>query len=191
VRYALLAAVVLALQTWGGFGGVYWDDVRAPANVVLVGIGAGNAADRSLFGTLLFDTAQDEEGFVVMQLPHGYVGGTNIIPHIHWGKTTSAAGDVSFKLDYDCKDIGETFTGALGTTASFTYVIDDGDTDGLHAHAEVTGGFDPGFSGLSGICIFRIWRDVSDDDYAADAELFEFDVHIQMNKPGSQQETVK
>ena len=192
MRYALFVVVgLLGFQNWAVYDGAYWDDLRFPANVIISGPGAGNAADRSLFGTLLFASNQDEEAFLTVQMPHGYVQGTNFIPHVHWSKTTAAGGDVVWKMDYDCKDKGETFTGALGTTATFTYVIDDADTAHLNAKAAISGGFDPGFSIVSGMCIIRIWRDVSEDDYAADAELYEFDIHYQIDQPGSRSELVK
>ncbi len=189
MKYLLSALVVfVGLQTnYGYYDGAFWEDLRFPASIILSGPGSGNAADRSTQGTLLFATNQDEEAFLTMQMPHAYTQGSNLVPHFHWSKTTSAGGDVVFKMDYDCKDIGETFTGALGTTLTMTYIIDDADTASLHA---LTGhaGFDPGFSGVSGMCIVRIWRDVSEDDYAADAELYEFDVHYQFAQPGSRTE---
>jgi hypothetical protein len=161
-----------------------------PANVARIGSGAGNAADIHNLGYLLFDTAQDEEAFYIMQMPHGYKLGTAMEAHVHWAKSTSAGGDVVWKVDYECTDIGETFNNALGTTLTLTYETDDGDTAYLHAYADATLA-DPGFSGVSGICVLRLWRDVSEDDYAADAIVYEFDIHYQMDAPGSYAETGK
>lgn len=173
-----------------------WDDLRAPATVILTGPGSGNAADRSTDGTLLFATNQDEEVFVIFQLPHGYKYGTNLVPHVHWAKSTSAGGDVCWRVDWECKDIGETFTNSPATL-SLAYLVDDADTAFLHAYAEYDGGFDPDSDNVSAICKFRIWRDVSGDgascadDYAADAILYEFDLHYQSDTLGSSQEGVK
>ena len=167
----------------------YYDDLRFPANVARVGAGAGNAADIDLLGYLLYDNVQDEEAFFIAQFPHGYEYGSTVGAHVHWAKSTSAANDVCWRVDYDCKDIGETFTGSLGTTLSLGYVIDDADTANLHALAGYD--FDPAFDSVSGICIFRVWRDVSGDggtcadDYAADAILYEFDLHVKSDRTGS------
>ena len=69
-------------------------------------------------------------------------------------------------------------------------VIDDADTAFLNAYAQVTI-TDPGFSGTSGMCLTRLWRDVSGDDYAADAIVYEFDIHYQRDQPGSRTEFTK
>ncbi len=184
------ALLVVVPQTkFGYYDGVFWDDLRFPANVARVGAGAGNAADIDPLGYLRFDTAQDEEVFYIAQMPHGYVQGTDLEVHVHWAKSTSAGGDVVFKVDYDCKDIGETFTGALGATITLTYEVDDADTQYLHAYADAS--LTPAFNGVSGICIMRLWRDVSEDDYAADAIVYELDLHYQVDQPGSRQETTK
>lgn len=188
VLLSLLAG--LLLQNWAVYDGVYYEALRFPASVASVGAGAGNAVDVDLYGRLLFATNQDEEAFFHVQMPHSYVAATNIIPHVHWAKTTSAGGDVVFKLDYDCKDIGETFTGSLGATLTFAYITDDADTADLHARAGHVG-FDPAFVGVSGMCMMRLWRDVSEDDYAADVVVHEFDVHYQLDQPGSRAEAVK
>ena len=193
-----LASVVLltaGMQGWFAYNATYWTDVRFPASEA--GLGGSNAPDvEASLGYDLFDNVQDEEVFFQVQLPHSYVLGTEIEAHVHWAKSTSAGGDVCWRVDYECKDIGETFANSLGTTISLTYEVDDADTAYLHAIADLTMG-DPGFSGVSGMCIMRLWRDVSGDgascadDYAADAILYEFDIHYQFDQPGSVSEWLK
>jgi hypothetical protein len=205
MKKLLLLVVMMAAFAMGNFYGgsttpsaeaqrwdhwEYWDDVRMPATVALVGQGAGNAADQDTLGYLLFDTAQDEEAFFTMQMPHGYKYGSDMEAHVHWAKSTSAGGDVVFKIDYECADIGETFTNSLGTTLTLTYEIDDSDTAFKHAYADTTL-FNPGFSGVSGMCLMRLWRDVSEDDYAADAIVYELDVHFISDTVGSTNELSK
>jgi len=199
MRYALitLIAFILGGQNWFAYDNVYYEDLRAPAATLSVGVGAGNSADQGLDGTLLFASNQDEEAFMIMQLPHSYLNGSNIEPHVHWAKSTSAGGDVCWAIDWECKDVGETFAGSA--TLPMVYVTDDADTAELHAYAE-TASFDPLCAGLSCICKFRIWRDIdggscsgtpADDDYGADAILYEFDIHYQMDQPGSVGEATK
>jgi hypothetical protein len=172
----------------------FWEDIIAPVTSILIGVGAGTAADRDTDGSLLFATGADEEAFIYLQMPHKYKLGTNIVPHVHWSKTTSAGGDVCWRIDYECRDIGEAFSGT--STVSMSYAEDDNDTAEVHALATVTG-FDPAISALSAICKFRLWRDVSGDggtctdDYGEDARLLEFDVHYQMDRPGSLSQFVK
>lgn len=170
--------------------GVYWDDLRFPPGIA----GRGGAAPADVdanMGYLLFASNQDEDVFFQMQMPHGYKFGTDLRPHVHWAKSTSAVGDVVWKLSYECADMGEVYTNSLGTTVTMTYVVDDEDTAFLNAYASTTM-VNPKFSKTSGMCIMRLWRDVSDpDDYGADAILYEFDVHYQMDIPGSIGELLK
>jgi hypothetical protein len=107
---------------------------------------------------------------------------------------------VCWAVDWECKDIGETFTNSPATVG-LEYVTDDSDTAYKHAYADMaSNSFDPACSGVSCVCLFRIWRDVdggscsgtpSADDYGADAILYEFDVHIKYDTIGSQSETSK
>lgn len=193
---AVAALTVFFGQNWFAYNSVYWDDLRMPANVARVGQGAGTAADIHPLSYLLFDNSSDEEVFYITQMPHGYKLGTDLVAHVHWAKTTSASGDVCFRIDYECADIDEIFTNALGTTLSFAYTVDDGDTAYHHSIAGATLS-NPGFSGVSGMCVIRLWRDVSGDggtcadDYGADAAVYEFDFHYQTDQPGSVGETSK
>ncbi len=194
----LLASVVLltaGFQNWNAYNNVYWCDIRFPASEA--GLGGSNAPDvEPNLGYDLFDNVQDEEVFFQAQMPHSYKLGTAIKAHVHWAKSSSAGGDVCWRVDYECGDIGETYANSLGTTISLTYEVDDADTAYLQALASLTMG-DPAFSAPSGMCIMRLWRDVSGDgascadDYAADAILYEFDIHYQMDQPGSISEMLK
>lgn len=192
--FLLLAA---AVQEWTHYE--YYEDLRAPASTITIGtFGLGNSCDRGTDGTLLFATNEDQEAYVVMQLPHSYKFGSVIEPHVHWAKSTSAAGDVCWAVDWECKDIGETFSNSPATV-DMEYVVDDDDTAYRHAYADAgADAFDPGCSGVSCICKFRIWRDVDGgscaalgDDYAADAILYEFDIHYLSDTMGSRLELSK
>ena len=189
VFFAAVVLLTAGMQGWFAYDNVYWTDIRFSA--AEAGFGGAFAPDiEANLGYLLFDANQDEELFYQAQMPHSYKFATAIEAHVHWAKSTSAGGDVCWRVDFECADIGETFTNSLGTTISLEYEIDDGDTAFLHAFAEKTMG-DPAFSIVSGMCIMRLWRDVSGDggtcadDYAADAILYEFDIHYQMDQPGS------
>jgi len=189
----VFAVALFSASEWTHFE--YWDDLRFPPGIAGRG-GAAPADIDATMGYLLFATNQDEDIFVQIQMPHSYKMGTALQAHVHWAKSTSAAGDVCWRISYECADIGETFGNTLGTTLSMTYEVDDSDTAYKHAYAKVEMA-DPGFSGVSGMCMARIWRDVSgdgagcDDDYAADAILYEFDIHYLSDTVGSELETSK
>lgn len=168
---------------------VFWDDLRFPPGIV----GRGSAAPADIdatMGYLLFATNQDEDVFVQAQMPHGYILGSDLVAHAHWGKSTSASGTVAWKISYECADMGETFTNSLGTTLALAESVSDSDTAYKQALAQGTMS-DPDFSSTSGMCMIRFWRDVSEDDYAADAILYEFDLHYQSDQRGSETQTTK
>ncbi len=183
-----LASVVLltaGMQNWFAYNTVYWQDISLDSQMAsLAGVTVPDVDSTN--GTLLFASNQTEEVFYTVQMPHPYKFGTDLDLHIHWSKTTSAANDVSWKIDYECADVGEIFTGSLGTTLEFVSDVGHDDTANKHASYEVTLS-NPGFSSLSGTCLVRLYRDHDDGDdtYAADARFYDFDVHYQADQPGS------
>ena len=179
----------------GGFGGVLWDDLRFPAQA-LNPAGAVNdadidTADTTFIGTLLFDAGSTEIIAGVAQMPHAWIEGSTISPHIHWAPTDATAGNVVWQFDYDIAAPNGTFSGSY-TTSSIT------EAAGGSANGHQLAGFaDIDMTGytLSTIILWRISRIGGDasDTYGADARLFEFDIHYQLQSgaEGSRQEFIK
>lgn len=162
----------------------YWDDLRIPVTSLNP---AGNASppdvDQDLGGTLLFaSNATEVIGFVI-QLPHSYYAGTDLEPHVHWAKTTSASGNVQWQFDYKWAKIGEEIDSSWTTLTSSTPVAGTPDTDTANKHL-ITG-----FSSIDGtgasfsdmlICTLARDHDHESDTYGADARLLEIDIHFQI-----------
>jgi len=166
----------------GSNGGVVvWDDLRAPASGLnpsgTISPPAVNTAD----GSLTFDTTEAVAAW--FQLPHGYKIGSDLHIHIHWSKTTSAAGTVNWQVKYKTGNIGEVM-GAFSSLESLTESVGNGNTANLQAlssHSTVDGS---ALTLSSMICVYLI-RTASGDTYGADVNLYEIDIHYQADTIGS------
>ena len=168
-----------------------YEDLRAPATAINPPGAASDPNRDTGDGTLLFDAGGTELVFVLMQLPHSYKEGTDVSPHIHWCKTTSAGGNVIWQMRYRVYRIGEVAE-AWSTLTTASVLTADADTAELHAMAEwedVSGTL----LGISDTIIFQVQRTggAGADTYGADARLLEFDIHYQADSSGSAAEFTK
>jgi len=172
-----------------------WDDFQVPASVVKLSGATSDPNSELSTGMLLFDAGKTELFYALMQLPHAWKEGSEVIPHVHWSKTTSAAGNVTWRCRYRRVNIGAVMEAAWTTLATVsTAVPATPDTNTADKHLITSfGRLDmPGVK-ISDCVLFEIARigDAASDTYGADARLFEFDVHIQINTLGSIKEFVK
>ena len=164
-----------------------WDDLRFPVSGINpAGAASPPTVDSTTFaGSLLF--AHNAENVVagIAQMPHSWLRGSDISPHVHWSKTTSATGGVVWEWAYAVADIGGTF-GAYSDWAAGVDAVPDGDTANKHALAAFP---DIDMSDYKeSVCIaWKVRRnpDATADNYAADARLWEFDIHYQVAKLGT------
>jgi hypothetical protein len=102
-----------------------WDDLRYEASVL------GPPGSGSLLGTSgqsgdqlaleMNDTPSPESFFVNVQMPHTWIAGTTIYPHIHVEPQTANANNTTWTVNYSISDINGTFpadTSAAGQTAN-------------------------------------------------------------------------
>ena len=165
-----------------------WDDLRAPAT----GINPpGQASDPDWDLTnigFLFDKGSTESVQIIMQLPHGYIEGTFIYPHIHWEPTDAGAGNVLWRLAYKWRNNHEVDS---GFTTVDTLVTASGVADSLQINGfGALGKEGATISSLFECTLSRVGGDAS-DTYDADARLKEFDVHVQLDDIGSASERAK
>ena len=112
---------------------VHWDDLRFPA-VAINPPGAASDPDVDpTDGTLLFAAGSTEVVFFAVQLPHCWKMGSAISPHVHWVKTTSAAGTVKWTLSYRWADLGETLSAWSDADAAKIARVGGDDTYGADA----------------------------------------------------------
>lgn len=171
-------------KLWGG--PVAWDDLRFPATVINPQGGASDPDRNTNTGLLLFDSGVTELVFLAAQLPHQYKEGSDLSPHVHWMKTTSATGSVYWQLEYKWVRIGEVMDASWTTIASYTPTVSDSDTANKHAITPFSSisGTNTQISDMLIMKLSRIGGDTN-DTYGDDAELLEFDIHYEIDHYGS------
>lgn len=175
--------------------GPRWDDLRFPAQGINPPGAVADPGLESTTGLLLFAAAGTETIAGVAQMPHAWDEGTTIKPHVHWQKTTSAAGNVLWQLDYEVINNGDTAAMAYGSQGQGVTPM-DGTPDGNTANQVLITSLgditmvDKRISCLIFWKLSRIGSDAS-DTYGADARLIEFDIHYEIDSRGSIEEFTK
>lgn len=168
--------------------GVKWDDMRAPASSINpVGQISAPTVDNE-DGSLLF--SKGNAIAIWFQLPHTYRQGTELRPHLHWSKTTTAIGLPNWQIKYKWANAGDTFSTFSSLLSGIEGVAD---SNIINKHAIFK--FDPLIgtnkliSSMLGIYLQR--TNDANDTYSGVAKLLEFDIHYQVDSDGSTQEYIK
>jgi len=164
-----------------------WEDLRFPAQGInpLGATAPPNIDNTVMPGTLLFSSSQVNSIAGVAQMPHSWLVGSSVHPHAHWAKTTSGAGDVVWEFCYALAGPGGTF-GAYSSWEACANSIPNDDVANKHA-VSAWSLLSLGTLPESTIILWQIRRNTAAlaDNYAADARLFEFDIHFQVSRFGS------
>lgn len=126
------------------------------------------------FGTL-------EEAFGSFEIPHDYVEGSDLYPHIHFHTVDNDPGNVNWKFEYTIAYKDEEFS-----TSAILQLVKPASTK----HEIFDIGPIPGDGIKIGtVCHFRIFRDPLDelDTYGPDAILSSIGVHYQADGDGSRE----
>ena len=160
------------------------DDYRIAATSVKAG-GSAPGFETFLGGTktFLFSKSSDEEVHFNAEMPHLYLQGAEIIPHVHWAPMDTDTGSVTWKLEYTWQNERTGVAFPATTTISVT--------EAASGTAKAPQRTD--FAAISGtgklissLLVCRLYRDVDDgDDYDNDAAFIFFDFHIQKDARGS------
>lgn len=129
-----------------------------------------------------------QDAYGSLEILHDYKEGTDIVPHIHWCPTTTAAGNIVWQLEYAWTNGGGT------VTASTTITVTVATT--LTVANEIRSNF-PAISGagktMGSRFIFHLFRNAAhvDDTYTDPAGAFDFGVHYERDTIGSRGITTK
>lgn len=166
-----------------------FDDIRTPLTAIrITGPGGTTPPDEVLYKgsvVLAFGGAgtDDEKAFFVVQIPHSYKQGSNIVPHIHWTPEDNGAGNVRWVLTYSWANIGSAFPVESTDTQVFACdtVTDKHQIDGFTAIS----GTGKTISSMLLCSIQREDSDASDTYDNKDAYLLEIDFHFEKDMVGS------
>lgn len=164
-----------------------WDDLRAPATSIPLQ-GQSGDPDRATDGTLLYDAASAEQSSIIYQLPHSWEAGTGLRFHLHWSKTTDAAGDVAWQMRYRLFNNGE-----ISPAWSAWIDADNRSKEPGSTQTVVIDAFpELDMTGKRASCMasiqFRRNATAAADTYAADARLWDADCHYRIGDLGSEEE---
>jgi hypothetical protein len=171
-----------------------WDDFRFPFSAFNPPGAVADPDFDTTNGGWLFAASGTEVLYCALQFPHGWEEGSIILPHIHWQKTTSAAGNVLWRWEYKWSRIGEVMDANFTAIDASTVNIEGADDNTANKHLVTSfGDVETTGAQLSDMLMMKISRigDDSADTYGADARMLEFDVHIQLSAPGSDGRTTR
>lgn len=170
-----------------------WDDLRTPASVIPIR-GATGEPDPDVDGSLLFDKDAVEQCAALFQMPHAWKQGTTVRFHIHWAKTTNANGTVLWQERHRIWDNNavtpdwSAWTGPTGISLA----------TGADQKTRISSFAEWAMTGMKGSCMVSVQlrRNGSatgaatgvTDTYAADARLWDIDMHYRVYGLGSEQE---
>lgn len=189
-------ALILASRTGfnTGIKARQWDDLRFPASAVNPPGQVSDPDFDTTNGGWLFAAGGTEVLFLMAQLPHAWAEGTDLKPHVHWQKTTSAGGDVVWRFSYKWAKKGAVMDASFTDVDVTSVVSGTPDNDTANEHLITSFGAlvatDVEVSDMLVIKLARIGGDGA-DTYGADARLLEFDIHHQIDSFGSNLEFSK
>ena len=177
-----------------GGTGVFWDDLRFPSQGINPPGAASDPSTETATGLKLFSGSQTNILAGVAQMPHGWAEGSVVVPHVHWQKTTSAAGNVLWRFEYDNvvnpNEISLlTYANIMDAAATVAGTPDDNTAQ--RNLISSFGNLDMTDKLISSCILWKLSRIGGSDSYGANARLVEFDIHYQIDLPGSFQQFIK
>jgi len=164
-----------------------WDDLRFPVSAIRLG-GAAPATAQAYKDSLVLSFASTPNQFiyVIAQLPHAWVEGTSLVPHIHWTIPVSGAGGGAENVKWDLTYSWANIAGSFPNSSALTVTRDVQD-DTLDDHLLTTLGVISGVGKTFSSClIISLKRDTAvANDYASAAYLVEFDIHYRRGRLGT------
>ena len=163
-----------------------WTDLRVPASSInpagQTGAAAIDTGETDFPGSILFVHTGKTMIAGVVQLDHDTKVGAGCVlkPHIHWAKTTSAAGEVVWEFLYRLiGNVGDV-AGDWSTADNGTLAISHADTADSHAITAFSS-IDLTNARASSMYAFRLYRAPAEtgDNYDATVRLYELDFHYQ------------
>jgi hypothetical protein len=171
-----------------------WDDMPIPVEQVFVPGAKAPSWESFSAGYLLgFEyqavAGNEEEVSFTRQIPHNYLEGSDIIPHVHWSPETDDSATARWCLEYEWRNIGGTYSST--TTVCADQAIDTEASD--HIVTGLSSGIDGTGMTISSELICRLYRNSShaNDNFDDKALLIEVDFHYQIDSLGSRTEYTK
>jgi len=168
-----------------------WDDLRFPAQAINpAGAAAAPTMDTTLDGfpgTLLFSGSAENVVVGLAQMPHSWLPGSVIKPHIHWSKPVGSDSAVTWEFYY--RHLGFANDAPPEWVGPIEGSILEGNPATTDVHI-ITGFGDVSMAGKreSSMLCWQIRRQGTTDADNGTARLYEFDIHYFSVKAGTPSE---
>lgn len=163
-----------------------FNDIVFPLNTSFIGSNSKPDYDYTNIGLLFPQNNVNEIAYFTIQLPHSWKVGSTIYPHIHI--IQAANQQATFRAEYKWYDIGDPIPANWSTYDLDTYAITY--TSGTISNiVKGTGGISGAGLGISSILKIKLFR--TDNVYTGDMLADQFDIHIEIDGFGSQEEYIK
>ena len=163
-----------------------WDDLQFPLTQTRQGSNLKPDFDYTNIGLLFPQNDQTEIVYITVQLPHRWVEGSDIHPHVHVVQAENQ--QATFRMQYKWYNQGDAIPGSWTdfnmNQYSSTYV--SGSMANIVGSAAAISGTGKKISSILKIKLFRV-----DNVYVGDILADHFDIHIQIDGFGSSTEFVK
>ena len=171
-----------------------WDDLRTPVTAVKVsGVKPPTWTSYKSSEVLGFSdqaiAGNEEQIFFSIQLPHSYLEGSDIYPHIHWVPEDNTGGNVRWELTYTWADINSAFGAA--TTDNITAAAGTTTDKHLLSSFAIINGAGKTISSMLLCSLKRNSSNALDTYNGKSAYFIEIDFHYKMDSVGSSTELVK
>jgi phage minor structural protein len=124
---------------------------------------------------------------ITVQLPHKWKEGTTIYPHVHVRQAANQ--QAVFKLDYIWYNAGDTIPTTWATYTMNEYAVTPYVSGTIANIVKGADGIDGTGKEISSILKLKLYRD--DNVYTGDMLVDQFDIHIEVDSLGSQEEYTK
>jgi hypothetical protein len=166
-----------------------WEDLRFPATGINPPGAASDPVRDTSDGRLVFSASATNIIAVQVQMPHAWLPGSSLHPHVHWSPATANSGNVLFQISYKIANVNEAFP------ADFTTAVVIGAAGGAADKHQLSSFPSIPMTGKTLSCmllmlIARIGGD-DQDTYASTIKLNEFDIHYEIDTLGSAEELTK
>lgn len=168
----------------------FYDDLVMPLTSGKQGALDKPDFDPTRVAYLFPDNDSTESIYLIVQLPHSYLEGDSLWPHLHWRQTSSAP--VTWSMHYVWFNLGEPAltieSGVKLRTLDGIYPYTSGEIHQMSSFPAISG------SGkkISSILLIQLFRSVMTGDPSGDVAAYQLDLHYRKNMtPGSRQEGVK
>lgn len=134
--------------------------------------------------------ADEEQAFFIVQVPHGYVEGSDITFYIHYAYMSNTVGDTAkFGIEYEWANQNE----AYSTTDNVTRVLTSTNNDRYYHYWVGFPSIDGTNKKIGSVLVCRVFRNSSsvDDNFTGYVALLGIDMICEVDTLGSTSKTIK